>query len=59
MHGNMARIELPPQDIERLASDEVRKSVYDRFKEIGFSYVTLDLNGYRQGSMNETLKMKN
>lgn len=55
LHGNVARIEVPSCDIVRLASDEVRSRVYDKFKEIGFSYVALDLKGYRMGSMNDTL----
>ncbi|MBR4542995.1 MAG: ATP-dependent sacrificial sulfur transferase LarE [Lachnospiraceae bacterium] len=56
MHGNLARIEVPAKDIERLADEEIRERVYKRFKEIGFMYVTLDMLGYRLGSMNETLK---
>ena len=56
MHGNIARIEVPSADIPRLASDEVREAVYDEFKKLGFLFVTLDLKGYRTGSMNETLK---
>ena len=56
MHGNIARIEVPEKDIARLAEDELRKAVYKRFKEIGFMYVTLDMCGYRTGSMNDVLK---
>ena len=56
MHGNIARIEVPAKDITRLAEDGIREEVYKRFKEIGFMYVTLDMRGYRLGSMNETLK---
>jgi uncharacterized protein len=56
MHGNIARIEVPAKDIPRLAGDEVREEIYERFKEIGFLYVTLDMRGYRTGSMNEALK---
>ena len=55
LHGNLARIEVPARDIERLASDKVREAVYKRFKEIGFLYVTIDALGYRQGSMNKTI----
>ena len=55
LHGNLARIEVPAKDISRLAADEVREAVYRRFKEIGFKFVTLDLEGYRLGSMNATL----
>ena len=55
LHGKIARIEVPPKDIPRLASDEFRDQVYDEFKKIGFMFVTLDLRGYRMGSMNATL----
>ena len=55
LHGSIARIEVPPQDIPLLASDEIREHVYSAFKEIGFSFVTLDLKGYVRGSMNATI----
>lgn len=55
MHGDLARIEVPARDIERLAEESIRIPLWERFREIGFSFVTLDLKGYRQGSMNETL----
>jgi uncharacterized protein len=55
MHGNIARIEVPAKDIPRLAADDIREAVYTRFKEIGFLYVTLDMHGYKLGSMNATL----
>ena len=55
MHGNIARIEVPPADIPRLAANEIRETVYEKFREIGFLFVTLDLKGYRLGSMNATL----
>ena len=56
MHGNLARIEVPPADIPKLAAEEFREKIYDKFREIGFLFVTLDLKGYRLGSMNATLK---
>ena len=56
MHGNLARIEVPPADIPKLAGEEIREKIYDKFREIGFLFVTLDLKGYRLGSMNATLK---
>lgn len=55
IHGSMARIELLPEDISRFMEPEIRQPVYDRLKSLGFSYVTLDLGGFRTGSMNETL----
>ena len=58
MHGNIARIEVPPVDIPRLAADGIREEVYAEFRKIGFLFITLDLKGYRLGSMNETLQKK-
>ncbi len=55
LHGNIARIEVPAKDITRLAADDIREEVYKRFKEIGFMYVTLDMHGYKMGSMNATV----
>lgn len=55
IHGRMARIEALPEDIEKLAEERTRTFIAESFKKIGFSYVTLDLTGYRTGSMNETL----
>ena len=54
-HGTVARIEVPPEDFASLLSDETRNEITMRFKTIGYSYVTLDLNGFRSGSMNEVL----
>jgi uncharacterized protein len=56
LHGRIARIEVPPSDIPRLASDEIRDMVYEEFRAIGFQFITLDLKGYRMGSMNATLQ---
>ena len=55
MHGKIARIEVPAKDIPRLAEDGVREVVYERLRQIGFLFVTLDLRGYQMGSMNKTL----
>ena len=55
VHGNIARIELMPEEFARFMADEVRLPVYTRLKELGFAYVTLYILGYRTGSMNETL----
>ncbi len=56
-HGDVARIELEPQDFERFLSDEVKSIVLERFKHQGFKYISLDMEGYRTGSMNETIAM--
>ena len=57
-HGETARIELAPEEIARLVDKEIRSAIVRRFKEIGFAYVSLDLEGYRTGSMNEALGNK-
>lgn len=56
IHQDMARIEIPKEDFIRMASEEVSEAVNRRLKEIGFSYVSLDLGGYRMGSMNDSLR---
>ncbi|MBI5467973.1 MAG: ATP-dependent sacrificial sulfur transferase LarE [Deltaproteobacteria bacterium] len=55
-HGDTVRIEVEPGAIGRLADPGIRAMIVKGFKEIGFIYVTLDLEGYRTGSMNEALK---
>lgn len=55
MHGMMARIEVQQKELQRIVMPEISSRIVDRLKEFGFTYVTLDLMGYRTGSMNETL----
>jgi len=50
-----ARIEVSAAEIPRMLEEDVRAAVVGRLKELGFTYVTLDLQGYRTGSMNEVL----
>ncbi len=54
-YGNLARIEILKEEIERLMNDSLREKVENRLREIGYTYVTLDLQGFRSGSMNEVL----
>lgn len=56
-HGNIARIEVAPEDRARFFDIEVMDNISKKFKEVGFTYVTLDLSGYRTGSMNEVLSL--
>jgi len=56
MHGNLARIETDENGLNRLMDKENRHIIYEKFKQIGFAYVSADLLGYRTGSMNETLE---
>lgn len=52
-HGDIARIEVDPKDA--LTVLDARKAVFDRLRELGYKFVTLDLAGYRSGSMNQGL----
>lgn len=53
VHGKIARIEILPEEFDRLL--KIREEISARFRALGFDYVTLDLQGYRTGSMNEGL----
>lgn len=55
IHGKLARIELEPAEFDKFMEETVRSRVYQELKALGFTYVTLDILGYRTGSMNETL----
>jgi uncharacterized protein len=55
-HGDIARVEVEPGEIEALASAEVRRRIVRALKSLGWTYVVLDLEGYRTGSLNEALK---
>jgi uncharacterized protein len=57
-HGDLARIEVSQEEFERLMEKPTRDTVVRKFKEIGFHYISLDLQGYRTGSMNEALRNK-
>lgn len=55
IHGTIARIEVLPEEFDKLTLGENRAKICATLREIGFSYVTMDLEGYRTGSMNEVL----
>ena len=55
IHDNLARVEISPDEMPRALSQEMVTAIADRLKAAGFAYVTLDLQGYRQGSLNEAL----
>ncbi len=55
-HGDLARVEVAPSAIAGLAAPDKAAAIVAALKAIGFTYVVLDLSGYRTGSMNETLK---
>ncbi|MGH9714330.1 MAG: ATP-dependent sacrificial sulfur transferase LarE [Candidatus Acidiferrales bacterium] len=57
-HGELARIELAPDELGRGMAGEIPQQISARLKELGFAFVTLDLEGYRQGSLNSLFKLK-
>lgn len=54
-HGELVRLEIAPNEMERILRKEVTDRIADAFRTLGFRYVTLDLHGYRTGAMNEIL----
>jgi uncharacterized protein len=58
LHEKLARVEIAPDEMSRAMSPEIAASIAARLKTAGFTYVALDLEGYRQGSLNEGLARK-
>jgi uncharacterized protein len=56
IHDNLARVEISQDEMPRALSQEMAAAISEHLKSAGFAYVALDLQGYRQGSLNETLK---
>src|SRR5258705_1520940 len=54
-HSNLARIEVDADDLVRLLEEPLRSELIEQFKKLGYTYITLDLQGFRSGSGNETL----
>ena len=57
-HGELVRLEIAPTEFEKILSKEITDLMAEKFRSLGFKYVTLDLHGYRSGAMNEVLKSK-
>jgi uncharacterized protein len=55
-HGKLARIEISPGQLDKIVAPAMRDKVITNMKKLGFAYVTVDLQGYRTGSMNETIR---
>ena len=55
-HGELARLEIAPNEMKKVLDKEITDLIAEKFRELGFKYVTLDLHGYRTGAMNEVLK---
>jgi len=58
-HGDVARIEVEAEELPRLVEPRLRRVIAERFKELGYLYVTADIEGYRTGSMNAPLEVPN
>ena len=58
-HNEVARIEVSPEDFKRLFDDKTRMAIISKFKDIGFLYISIDLEGYIQGSMNRSISLVN
>jgi uncharacterized protein len=56
--GDLARIEVPPDELPRLAAPEVRTALVAALRDLGFKYVTLDLEGFRSGSLNAVIPVE-
>ncbi len=56
LHDKLARVEIAPEEMPRAFTSEMSADISARLKAVGFAYVALDLEGYRQGSLNEALK---
>lgn len=57
-HDKMARIEIPEEEMEKFNTGDIRMQVINEFKNKGYLYITLDLEGYKTGSMNKVLNKK-
>jgi len=57
-HGAVARIEVGPAEFEKIMSRDARAKIVRHLKKLGYAYVTLDIEGYRTGSLNEPLRRK-
>ena len=56
-HDSLVRLEISPEEMPKALRTEIVEELARRFRELGFKYVTLDLHGYRSGSMNELLQL--
>jgi uncharacterized protein len=57
-HGEVARVELGPREMAKALEPETRDAIVRELKAIGYRYITLDLQGYRMGSLNEGVRLQ-
>jgi pyridinium-3,5-biscarboxylic acid mononucleotide sulfurtransferase len=58
LHDSLARVEISPDELQRAMTPEIASEIAVKLKQVGFTYVALDLQGYRQGSLNETISIR-
>jgi uncharacterized protein len=58
-HGEVARIEVHPEDMPKIMQENHRRRIVEKLRELGFKFVSLDMAGFRSGSLNEILSEKN
>ncbi len=57
-HGDTARIEMKEEDINKMVTTEIRRSIAEKLRSLGYTFITLDLEGFRSGRLNETVGSK-
>ncbi|RLG30080.1 ATP-dependent sacrificial sulfur transferase LarE [Methanosarcinales archaeon] len=57
-HNDLARIEVSPGDFKKIFDEKTRLAIINKFKDIGFLYISMDMEGYIQGSMNRSLAFR-
>jgi uncharacterized protein len=57
-HGPLARVEIAPDELPRALTPDMTRAIVDCIKPLGFRWVSLDLEGYRTGSLNEVLEIR-
>jgi uncharacterized protein len=55
--GDLARLEVPVDAISRLADEAMRTALIEHFRQLGFKFITLDLQGFRSGSLNQLVPL--
>jgi uncharacterized protein len=55
--GDLARLEVPVESLDRLVDDAFRRDLAARLRAIGFKFITLDLEGFRSGSLNQLVQL--
>ena len=58
LHDKLARVEIAPEEMSRAVAPEMTAAISRDLKRAGFTFVALDLDGYRQGSLNEVISVK-